>query len=458
MGPLFGIKGGGAGGGRSALYPAADINLGLTGDIHAVGAAHNLLAAFLDNHLYHGNVLGIDADAIDWPRAVDLNDRALRHVRVGLGGPKDGVPRDSEFVITVASEVMAILALATSYVDLRQRLGRIVPALRGDGTPVTADDLRVAGAMAAVLRDALKPNLVQTVEGGPAWVHAGPFANIAHGNSSVLADRLARKTSDIVFTEAGFGADMGAEKFFDIKCRQSGIRPAAAVVVVTAHALRLHGAATDPTRPDPEAVVRGCANLAKQVENMLAFSVPVVVAINDYPDDAPEEHAAIREAAVAAGARDAVVSKHYAEGGEGALALAEVVWETARSGAPDFHYLYELDAPLAAKMETIARRMYGADGVDVAPEAAEKLVRYEALGYGGLPVCMAKTHLSLTADPKVLGRPTGFRLPVRDVRLAAGAGFVIALCGAISRMPGLPTHPTGELVDIDDAGNVTGLT
>jgi len=458
MGPLFGIKGGGAGGGRAALYPAADINLGLTGDIHAIGAAHNLLAAFLDNHLFHGNALGIDADAIDWPRAVDLNDRALRHVRIGLGGPKDGVPRDDEFVITVASEVMAILALATSYRDLRERLGRIVPAFRGDGSAVSADDLRVAGAMAAVLRDALKPNLVQTLEGGPAWVHAGPFANIAHGNSSVLADRLALKTSEIVLTEAGFGADMGAEKFFDIKCRLAGIRPSAAVVVVTGQTLRLHGGAIDPARQDADAVARGCANLAKQVENVRAFEVPVVVAINEYPEDAPEEHATIRQAALAAGARAAVVTRHYAEGGEGAMELADAVWETALAGAPGFRYLYDLDAPLSTKIETIARRMYGADGVDLAPEAADRLARYEALGYGGLPVCMAKTHLSLTHDPKILGRPTDWRLPVRDVRLAAGAGFVIVLCGAISRMPGLPSHPAGELVDIDDAGNVIGLT
>lgn len=457
MGPLFGIKGGGTGGGLSQIVPAADINLGLTGDIHAIGAAHNLLAAFLDNHLFHGNALGIDAATIDWPRAVDLNDRALRHVRVGLGGPKDGIPRESEFVITVASEVMAVLALASSYRDLRERLGRIVPALRMDGSTVTADDLHVAGAMAAVLRDALKPNLVQTVEGGPAWVHAGPFANIAHGNSSILADLVALKTSEIVLTEAGFGADMGAEKFFDIKCRESGIRPAAAVLVATARALRLHGGAEDGTEPNPEAVRRGCANLAKQVENVVAFGVPVVVAINDYPTDTPEEHAAIREVALAAGARAAVVSRHYAEGGAGALDLADTIWETACAGAPDFRYLYELDEPLAAKIETIAREMYGAEGVDLLPDAEEKLARYDALGYGALPVCMAKTHLSLTHDPAIKGRPEGFRLPVRDVRLAAGAGFVIALCGAISRMPGLPSHPAGEAVDIDEAGRVIGL-
>ena len=459
MGPLFGLKGGGAGGGLSQLFPAADINLGLTGDIDRVGAANNLLAAFLDNHLFHGDALGIDIESIDWPRAVDLNDRALRHVRIGLGGPKDGVPRESEFVITVASEVMAVLALATSYRDLRERLGRIVPALRTDGSAVTAEDLHVAGAMAAVLRDALKPNLVQTLEGGPAWVHAGPFANIAHGNSSVLADLMALRTSEIVLTEAGFGADMGAEKFFDIKCRVSGVRPAGAVIVVTAQALRLHGGSADLAVPDHKAVALGAVNLAKQVENITAFGVPAVVAINNYPTDTPEEHEAIREAALAAGARSAVVTRHYAEGGAGALELAEAVWEVACGGdLPDFRYLYELEQPLAVKIETIAQRMYGADGVDLLPEAEEKLARYETLGYGALPVCMAKTHLSLTHDPKIKGRPTGWRLPVRDVRLAAGAGFVVALCGAISRMPGLPSHPAGDAVDIDDAGNVTGLS
>ena len=458
MGPLFGIKGGGTGGGLSQLVPAADINLGLTGDIHAIGAAHNLLAAFLDNHLFHGNALGIDADSVDWPRAVDVNDRALRHVRIGLGGPKDGIPRESEFVITVASEVMAILALATSYRDLRERLGRIVPALRADGSAATADDLHVAGAMAAVLRDALKPNLVQTLEGGPAWVHAGPFANIAHGNSSVLADLVALKTSEIVLTEAGFGADMGAEKFFDIKCRISGIRPAGAVIVVTAPALRLHGGALDISVPDVDAVARGSVNLAKQVGNILAFGMPAVVAINAHPADSPEEHAAIREAALAAGARAAVVARHYSEGGAGALELAEAVWEMAGAGEPpELRFLYELNEPLTAKIETVARRMYGAEGVDFLPDAERKLARYEALGYGALPVCMAKTHLSLTHDPSIKGRPIGWRLPVRDVRLAAGAGFVIALCGAISRMPGLPSHPAGEAVDIDDAGNVIGL-
>jgi len=458
MGPLFGIKGGGTGGGLSQLVPAADINLGLTGDIHAIGAAHNLLAAFLDNHLFHGNALGIDADSVDWPRAVDVNDRALRHVRIGLGGPKDGIPRESEFVITVASEVMAILALATSYRDLRERLGRIVPALRADGSAVTADDLHVAGAMAAVLRDALKPNLVQTLEGGPAWVHAGPFANIAHGNSSVLADLVALKTSEIVLTEAGFGADMGAEKFFDIKCRISGIRPAGAVIVVTAQALRLHGGALDISAPDPDAVAAGSVNLAKQVENVLAFGMPAVVAINAYAADSPEEHAAIRQAALAAGARAAVAARHYSEGGAGALELAEAVWEMAGAGEPpELRFLYELNEPLTAKIETVARRMYGAEGVDFLPDAERKLARYEALGYGALPVCMAKTHLSLTHDPSIKGRPIGWRLPVRDVRLAAGAGFVIALCGAISRMPGLPSHPAGEAVDIDDAGNVIGL-
>lgn len=459
MGPLFGIKGGGSGGGRSQLVPGADINLGLTGDIEAVEAAHNLLAAFLDNHLFHGNALGIDIAAIDWPRAVDLNDRALRHVRIGLGGPKDGIPRDSEFVITVASEVMAILALATSYPDLRERLGRIVPAFRDDGSPVTAEELRVAGVMAAVLRDALKPNLVQTLEGGPAWVHAGPFANIAHGNSSVLADLMALRTSDLVLTESGFGVDMGFEKFVDIKCRVSGVRPAGAVIVATTQGLRMHGGAADTAVPDPDAVARGTPNLTKQVENARAFGVPAVVAINAYPADSPEEHAIMREAALGAGARAAVVTNHYLEGGQGALELAAAVWDMACSGElPELRYLYPLEAPLTEKIETIAGRMYGADGVDFLPEATAGLARYEADGFGGVPVCMAKTHLSFTADSSIKGRPTGWRLPVREVRLNAGAGFVIALCGAITRMPGLPTHPAGESVDIDDRGNVVGLS
>ena len=459
MGPLFGMKGGGTGGGKSQLVPSADINLGLTGDIHAVGAANNLLAGFLDNHVFQGDELGIDKDSIHWPRAVDLNDRELRHIRIGLGGPKDGIPRDSEFVITVASEVMAILALATSYRDLRERLGRVIPAFRTNGSAVTAEDLHVAGAMAAVLRHALMPNLVQTLEGGPAWVHAGPFANIAHGNSSVLADFLALRTSEVVLTEAGFGADMGFEKYVDIKSRVSGVQPAGVVIVATTQALRLHGGASDLAVADVEAVARGCANLEKQIENVGAFGVPAVVVINAYPTDSPDEHAIIRERALAAGARAAVAAHHYAQGGAGAMEAAEAVWDMACPGElPTARYLYELDAPLTDKIETIAKRMYGADSIELLPEAAEGLEHYEHLGYGGLPVCMAKTHLSFTADPKLKGRPTGFTLPVREVRLAAGAGFVVAICGAISRMPGLPAHPAGEAVDIDEQGNVIGLT
>ncbi|OGN88329.1 MAG: formate--tetrahydrofolate ligase [Chloroflexi bacterium GWC2_73_18] len=467
LGPVFGIKGGGAGGGRSQIVPMEELNLHLTGDIHAIGAAHNLAAAFLDNHLHHGNELGIDLDSVSWPRVVDISDRALRHVQIGLGGPDDGVPRMTEFVITVASEVMAILALATSLTDLRERLGRIVLALRRDGSAVTTEHLGVAGAMAVLLRDAIKPNLMQTIEGDPAWIHAGPFANIAHGNSSVLADRIARKTSEIVCTEAGFGADMGAEKFFDIKCRLGGIRPAAAVIVATVRALKMHGGLgrivagrpLDPVllAPNPAAVAAGCANLAKQIENVRLFGVPVVVAVNGFPTDAPEEIAVVREQAIAGGARDAIVTRHFVEGGAGAEELARAVWDAAQEGAPDFRFLYPDGAPLVEKMETIATRIYGADGVEIVPAAHEQLARITELGYGRLPVCMAKTHLSLSHDPALKGRPTGFRVPVREVYLSAGAGFVVALCGEMRRMPGLPSRPAGEAIDLDADGNVVGL-
>ena len=404
LGPVFGIKGGAAGGGYSQIIPMEDFNLHLTGDNHAVGAAHNLAAAFLDNHLHHGNPLGIDPYTIDWPHVVDISDRALRHAVVGLGGREDGVPRETEWQITVASEVMAILALATDLQDLRRRLGRVVLAKTRAGRPVTTEDLKVAGAMTVLLRDAIKPNLLQTLEGGPAFVHTGPFGNIAHGNSSVLADRIAGKLVDVVCTEAGFGADLGAEKFFDIKCRLGGIQPSAAVVVTTIRALKMHGGvgrivAGKPLDPaleaeDPEAVRRGAANLAKQIENVTVFNVPCVVAINAYPGDTPAEVAAVQEVARAAGARAAVVSRHFLEGGAGAEDLARAVWAVAQEGAPDFRLLYPDGAPLAAKIETIAQRIYGADGVDFAPAAVQGLEELEQLGYGALPICMAKTHLS----------------------------------------------------------------
>ncbi len=467
LGPVFGIKGGAAGGGWSQVIPMEDFNLHLTGDNHAVGAAHNLAAAFLDNSIAHGNSLGIDPLSILWPRVVDISDRAIRHTVVGLGGHENGYPREAEWQITVASEVMAVLALASDLQDLRARLGRIVVASTYDGRPVTTEDLGVAGAMTVLLRDAIKPNLLQTLEGGPAFVHCGPFANIAHGNSSILADRLALATCDIVCTEAGFGADLGAEKFFDIKCRASGLRPDAAVLVTTVRALKMHGGVgrvvagrpLDPalTAENVEAVRRGCANLAAQVEVVRQYAVPVVVAINSYPTDTPAEVEAVREAALAAGARGVAVADHYARGGAGAEALAAEVWEAASEGAPDFRFLYPDDLPLREKIEAIAVRVYGASGVDELPAATKALETYEQLGFGRLPVCMAKTHLSLSHDPTRKGRPSGFRVPIREVRLSAGAGFVTPLLGEMRTMPGLPSHPAGEKIDIDEHGEIVGL-
>ena len=467
LGPVFGIKGGAAGGGYSQVVPMEDFNLHLTGDVHAVGAAHNLAAAFVDNHLHHGNALGIDEHAITWPRVVDISDRALRHAVIGLGGREDGVPRQTEWVITVASEVMAVLALASDLADLRARLGRIVLAFTRDGTPATAEDLRVAGSMAVLLRDAIKPNLLQTLEGGPAFVHAGPFANIAHGNNSVLADRLALATNDIVCTEAGFGADMGAEKFFDIKCRASGLRPDAAVVVATIRALKMHGGIgrivagkpLDPAllREDVDAVRLGCENLAAHIGILRQFGVPVVVTVNSFPSDTQGEVEAVRELALAAGAESAVVARHFADGGTGAEDLAHAVVAAADHGAPGFRLLYPDDASLSQKIEAIATRIYGADGVDVTPAAAKSLKRFEDLGFGRLPICMAKTQYSLSHDAGLRNRPKGWRMPIREVRLSAGAGFVTPLCGDMRTMPGLPSVPGGERIDLDDEGEIVGL-
>jgi len=467
LGPVFGIKGGAAGGGYSQVIPMEDFNLHLTGDNHAVGAAHNLLAAFVDNSLTHGNPHGIDPLGVLWPRVVDISDRAIRKAIIGLGGRENGYPRETEWEITVASEVMAILALASDIHDLRRRLGRTVVATTFDGRRITADDLKCAGSMTVLLKDAIKPNLLQTLEGGPAFVHCGPFANIAHGNNSILADRLALATCEIACTEAGFGADMGAEKFFDIKCRQSGLKPDAAVLVATVRALKMHGGvgrivAGKPLDPalemeNVDAVRKGAANLAAQIENVRIFNVPVVVAINHFPTDTEAEVAAIREVAMAAGARDVVVSRHFAEGGAGAEDLARAVWAAAEEGAPDFQLLYPDDAPLREKIETVAVRIYGARGVDELPAASRALKLYEELGFGALPVCMAKTHLSLSHDPNLKGRPTGFRVPIREVRLSAGAGFVTPLLGEMRTMPGLPSHPAGETIDIDADGNIVGL-
>jgi formate--tetrahydrofolate ligase len=469
LGPVFGIKGGAAGGGYSQVIPMEEFNLHLTGDVHAIGAAHNLAAAFLDNHLHHGNALNIDLRSITWPRVVDISDRAIRKTIIGLGGRENGVVRESETIITVASEVMAVLALASDLTDLRARLGCIVVAETLDGKPVTTEDLKVAGSMAALLRDAIKPNLLQTLEGGPAFVHAGPFANIAHGNNSIIADRAALATSEIVVTEAGFGADMGAEKFFNIKCRASGLAPDAAVIVATVRALKMHGGvgkivAGKPLDPalsaeNVAAVTAGAQNLVKQIENVRAFGIPVVVAVNAFPTDTAAEHEVICSVALAAGARAAVVTTHFTDGGAGAATLAEAVWAAASSGEAKFAPIYPDDMPLAQKIETIAKRIYGADGVDIAPAAAKRLARLEELGYGHLPICMAKTQYSLSHDASKLGRPTGFRVPVKAVTLAAGAGFITAVCGDMRLMPGLNKSPGGERIDLDleHGGEIVGL-
>jgi formate--tetrahydrofolate ligase len=467
LGPVFGIKGGAAGGGYSQVIPMEDFNLHLTGDVHAIGAAHNLGAAFLDNHLHHGNALGIDLHGILWPHVVDISDRSLRRAVIGLGGKENGVPRETEWVITVASEVMAVLALATDLQDLRARLARMVMATTRDGKAVTAEDLGVAGSMAVLLVDAIKPNLLQTLEGGPAFVHCGPFANIAHGNNSIIADRLALATSDIVATEAGFGADMGAEKFFDIKCRASGLRPDAAVIVATVRALKMHGGvgkivAGKPLDPalleeNVEAVRAGAANLAKHIEIVRLYGVPAVVAINSFPTDTDREVEAIREVALAAGARDAVVAQHFVKGGPGAADLASAVWAATQSGEADFRLLYADATPLAEKIETIAAQVYGADGIDISPAARKSLKQFEDLGFGHLPICMAKTQYSLSHDAALRGRPSGFRVPIREVRLAAGAGFITPLAGDMRTMPGLPSRPGGEKIDLDAAGNIVGL-
>jgi len=466
LGPVFGIKGGAAGGGYSQVIPMEDFNLHLTGDVHAIGAAHNLAAAFLDNSLHHKNPLRIDPFSILWPRVVDISDRAVRRAIIGLGGKENGVPRETEWIITVGSEVMAVLALATDLHDLRARLGRIVLATTSDGKPVTCEDLGVAGSMTVLLVDAIKPNLLQTLEGGPAFVHCGPFANIAHGNNSIIADRLALATNEIVCTEAGFGADMGAEKFFDIKCRASGLEPDAAVVVATVRALKMHGGvgrivAGKPLDPvlleeNVEAVRAGAGNLAKQIENVLLFGVPAVVAINSFPTDTPAEVEAIKEVAMAAGASAAVVATHFTDGGSGATDLAEAVWAAASSGS-QFRLLYPDDAPLGEKILTIATKVYGADGIELLPAAKKALKLYEDLGFGHLPVCMAKTQYSLSDDANLKGRPSGFTVTIRDIRLSAGAGFITPLLGEMRTMPGLPSRPGGEKIDIDADGNIVGL-
>lgn len=438
LGPVFGLKGGAAGAGRASLVPAQSVNLHLTGDAYAVGAAHNLAAAVLDSHLHHGNALDIDPDTISWPRVTDHNDRALRRTRIAIGDPLG--ERDASWEINSASEVMAVLALADGYADLRRRLGRIVVGRRRDGREVTLDELKVAGAMGALLRDALKPNLLQTAEGTPALVHAGPFANIAHGNSSVLADRLALRLADVVITEAGFAAELGAEKFFNIKCRLGDLVPSAAVVVATTRALAIHGV----------------DNLAHHVEIVHRFGVPAIVAINVFAADSPQQVADALAVARRSGADDAQATSHVADGAEGALALAASVDELSRR-PPGFTPLYELSAGLAAKLERIAIDVYGADGIDLSEPAAADVARLEADGHGGLPVCVAKTPLSLSHDPRRSGRPTGWRLPIRRLRLFAGAGFVTAYAGAIQALPGLPADPAAARIDLAGDGSIIGL-
>jgi formate--tetrahydrofolate ligase len=466
LGPTFGIKGGAAGAGYSQVLPMEAVNLHLTGDFHAVTSAHNLLAAMVDNHLHHGNELGIDAQTIAWRRVLDVNDRALRNVVIGLGARMDGVPRESGFDITAASEVMVILSLSTSLRDLRERLGRIVVGYTYTGRPVTAEDLKAAGAMAVMLMDAVKPNLLQTSEQTPALIHTGPFGNIATGNSSVVADLLGIRTADFLITEAGFGADMGAERFFDVKCRASGLRPDAAVLVVTVRALKTHSGrykvvAGHPLPPEmleenPEDVLLGAPNLQRHIEIVRRFGVSPVVAINAFPSDHESEHQVIREIAAEAGARVAV-TRHVAEGGTGALELAALVVEAAEEPT-SFRYLYDLDLPLVEKIERVAREIYGADGIDLSPSVAKQLARFEVLGYGEFPVVIAKTHLSVSSDPTLLGAPTGWRMPVREVRAAIGAGYVYAICGEMRTMPGLPKHPAAERIDIDQDGNIVGLS
>jgi formate--tetrahydrofolate ligase len=467
MGPTFGIKGGASGGGWSQVVPMESLNLHLTGDLHAVTAAHNLLAAMIDNHVHHNDdFFNVDRHSVTWRRVLDVNDRALRNIVIGMGVREDGVIRQSGFDITAVSEVMAIVALATSLRDMRERLGRIVVGNTTDGQPITAEELKTAGAMAAILKDVIKPNLMQTVENTPALVHTGPFGNIAHGNSSVVADLIGIRGGDVLVTEAGFGADMGAERFFNIKCRTSGLRPDAAVVVATVRALKVHSGRFEVRagRPlpeellaeNPDVVHEGAANLRKQLDNVRLHGVTPVVAINAFPTDHESEHRALREIAEEAGVRAAVCT-HFARGGKGAVELAEAVAEAAEAPGA-FRFLYPDEASLRDKIETIATKVYGADGVDYDLTASRQLDAYGQGGFGRLPVCIAKTHLSISSDPTLKGAPTGWRLPVREVRASVGAGFVYPICGDMRTMPGLPMHPAVHRIDIDEHGEVVGLS
>lgn len=458
LGPCMGIKGGAAGGGYSQVVPMEDINLHFTGDFHAITSAHMLLAAMLDNHIQQGNALNIDPRRIVWKRVVDMNDRELRNIVVGLGGKAHGVPRQDGFDITVASEVMAILCLATGLHDLKERLSKIIVAYDYSGNPITAGMLKAQGAMAALLKDAVKPNLVQTLENVPAIIHGGPFANIAHGCNSVMATKTALKLADYTITEAGFGADLGAEKFFDIKCRYAGLKPDAVVLVATVRALKMHGGVpkTDLATPDVEAVKRGIVNLEKHIENIKQYGLPMVVAINAFAQDTPEELEAIRSHCAAHGVNVAL-SEVFAKGGEGGIELAKEVVALATSGKADFKLLYGEELSLKEKIEAIAKKIYGAVGVNYTKEANNALKDFEKMGYGHLPVCMAKTQYSFSDDPALLGRPEGFEITIKNCRIAAGAGFVVVLTGDIMTMPGLPKVPAAEKIDVSDDGVISGL-
>lgn len=458
LGPCFGIKGGAAGGGYAQVVPMEDLNLHFTGDFHAITSANNLLAALLDNHIQQGNILGIDPERIVWKRCIDMNDRVLRNIVVGLGKKTDGVVRQDHFVITVASEIMAILCLAENMKDLKQRLGKIIVAYTYEDKPVTADDIQATGAMAALLKDAVKPNLIQTLEHTPALVHGGPFANIAHGCNSVAATRIGLKLADYCITEAGFGVDLGAEKFFDIKCRMSGLKPDVAVLVATVRALKYNGGVPkdDLAAPDIEALKSGIVNLEKHIENIQQFGVPVVVTLNKFASDSEEELTYVKDFCIGHNCEFAL-SEVWEKGGEGGIELANKVIETVENKKSDFHTIYNNEASLTEKIETIAEKIYDADGVEYDTQAVKQLKRLTELGFGSFPVCMAKTQFSFSDDPKLLGRPENFKIHVREVYVSAGAGFVVVLTGSVMTLPGLPKKPAAYGIDVDDNGVITGL-
>ncbi|WP_434564992.1 formate--tetrahydrofolate ligase [Thermoanaerobacterium thermosaccharolyticum] len=457
LGPCMGIKGGAAGGGYSQVVPMEDINLHFTGDMHAIGSAHNLLSAMIDNHIHQGNELNIDVRRITWKRAIDMNDRALREIVVGLGGKANGFPRQDGFIITVASEIMAILCLATDFKDLKERIGKIIIGYDKDGNPVAAKDLKADGAMALLLKDAIKPNLVQTLENVPAFIHGGPFANIAHGCNSIIATKYGLKLADYLVTEAGFGADLGAEKFFDIKCRYGGLKPSAAVVVATIRALKMHGGLKkdELTAENLDALRKGIGNLLKQIENVHKYGIPVVVAINRFKYDTESEIEYVKKVCKDLGV-DVSVTDVWEKGGEGGIELAEQVINACERES-EFKPLYELDMPIKDKIKTIAKEIYGADDVEYTKEALKDLKNIEDLGLDNLPVCVAKTQYSLSDNPKLLGRPEGFDITVKGLNISAGAGFIVVMTGDIMTMPGLPKSPAAERMDIDEEGKITGL-